>query len=275
MTSPLVRSLATIRALVSKPVRRRLKRLPGFRFAEQCAFRLLHGDDLRALAQLYGTDKWGSHWYAQHYQTFFSSLRTRALNILEIGIGGYENPEDGGGSLRMWRAYFPRAKMYGIDIHDKRLHNERRIKTYRGSQVDATFLNSVIAEIGRVDIIIDDGSHINEHVITSFELLFPHLSGDGLYVVEDTQTSYWPELGGSSRELKSERTSMGFFKRLIDGMNFSEYRITGYTPTYYDLHIVAMHFYHNLVFIQKGNNSEASNMPHSVATSASASDSLS
>jgi hypothetical protein len=52
------------------------------------------------------------------------------------------------------------------------------------------------------DIIIDDGSHVNEHVITTFEYLLPILNNEGLYVIEDTQTAYWPEYGGSSHHLQ-------------------------------------------------------------------------
>ncbi|WP_138774321.1 class I SAM-dependent methyltransferase [Desulfohalovibrio reitneri] len=100
---------------------------------------------------------------------------------------------DGGSSLRMWRTYFPKARVYGIDIHDKKSHDERRIKTFKGSQVDGDFLDRVIDEIGRPDIIIDDGSHINSHIIGSFEHLFPKMKEGGIYAVEDQQTSYWPE----------------------------------------------------------------------------------
>ena len=77
-----------------------------------------------------------------------------------------------------------------------------------------TFLIMSSVMIGAPDIIIDDGSHLNEHVIESFRLLFPSLAPGGLYVVEDTQTSYLESKGGSSRELDSVETSMGLLKRL-------------------------------------------------------------
>lgn len=87
----------------------------------------------------------------------------------------------------MWKAYF--------DIYDKTYHDEKRIKTFRGSQTDAAFLKRVAEEIGTIDIIVDDGSHYNDHVITTFKILFPLLSPRGIYVVEDIQTSYWPGEG--------------------------------------------------------------------------------
>jgi len=99
-------------------------------------------------------------------------------------------------------------------------------------------------------------------VITSFKVLFPLLQANGIYVVEDTQTSYWPSFGGLVHERHSDQTTMGFFKGLIDGLNFSEYLLPGYVPSFYDQHIVALHFYHNLIFIYKGLNDEGSNLVH-------------
>ncbi len=160
--------------------------------------------------------------------------------------------------------YFPNSRIFGIDIHDKTYHDEERIKTFQGSQTDANFLKRIVEEIGRVDIIIDDGSHYNDHIITSFKTLFPLLAHKGIYVVEDTQTSYWPsdadqQWGGSS-DLTAPYTSMNFFKSLVDGLNYEEFTLDEYIPTYFDKHIIAMHFYHNLIFIYKGLNNEGSNM---------------
>jgi demethylmacrocin O-methyltransferase len=156
----------------------------------------------------------------------------------------------------MWRTYFPRARVYGIDIYDKSAHDERRIKTFRGSQVDFAFLNRVLEEIGAVHIIIDDGSHLNEHVIKTFEYLFPRLATPGIYAIEDTQTAYWKKFGGTSTCLNQADTSMGFLKRLVDGINFRYFAVEGYQPNYYDEHIVSMHFYRNLVLVEKGENTK-------------------
>jgi hypothetical protein len=214
--------------------------------------------DLRRLAKLYGSDKWGAHWYSQHYARHFAHLRKRPITLLEIGIGGYNDPNLGGNSLRMWRSYFPRGKIFGIDIADKSPHNERRIHTFQGDQSDEGFLLKVIAQIGKPDIIIDDGSHFNSHVITTFKILFPHLADSGIYAVEDTQTSYWPDFGGDSGDLRNAPTSMRMLKDLADGLNHREFRRRDYLPSYFDEHVVAVSFYHNLVFIAKGLNNEES-----------------
>ncbi len=226
-------------------------------------------NDLIRLAEKHKVDKWGSHWYAQHYHRHFELLRYDRINLLEIGVGGYNDPNSGGDSLRMWEEYFPHAVIYGIDIFDKRRHQRGRIKIHQGSQDDPEFLRDVVREAGHFDIIIDDGSHINAHVIKSFKILFPYLSADGIYAIEDVQTSYWPDFGGSSLDQNSEHT-IGFFKSLINSLNYEERIIPGYQPSYIDQHIVAMHFYHNLIVIKKGSNSEGSNVvrDNALATSA-------
>ena len=218
------------------------------------------GGKLPNLASLHGADKWGLHWYARHYETHFRHFRNRRMNVLEIGIGGYADPDLGGASLRMWRDYFTRATIVGIDIHDKLGLAEDRIRIFRGSQDDPAFLRRVSEEVGGFTLVIDDGSHISAHVRTSFQVLFPVLADDGIYAVEDLQASYWAAHGGANDPDDDKETSMGFFKRLADGLNFREYDQPGYQPTYEDLNVVALYFYHNLVFVQKGRNDELSNI---------------
>jgi len=205
---------------------------------------------------LNGTDKWADHWYAAHYQLHFQPFRKRKINLLEIGIGGYADPKAGGDSLRMWRSYFPNATIFGIDIYDKSSHEESRIKILRGSQADQVLLRQVSERAGGFDIVIDDGSHVSEHVVTSFQTLFPLLRRGGIYAVEDTQTSYWPEFGGDTHDRSDVRTTMGFFKSLVDGLNYSEFTDVDRAPNYLDQNIISVHFYHNLVFIYKGDNRE-------------------
>lgn len=219
-------------------------------------------DNLTELATYHKTDKWGLHWYASHYEQHFRQLRKMNLNILEIGVGGYDDPTRGGASLRMWKDYFPNGLVYSIDKYDKSNLQEQRIKIFQGSQNDPDFLRWVVQQIGRVDIIIDDGSHINEHVITSFRTLFPLLADKGVYAIEDIQTSYWPSFGGDSYDLNRADTIMGFLKGLLDSLNYEEIAKRNYEPSYFDLNTVSLHFYHNLALIYKGKNAEGSNLAH-------------
>jgi len=171
--------------------------------------------NLSKLALLYGTDKFGDHTYTPIYERYFGGLRTNHLTLLEIGIGGGENTKYGGNSLKMWAKYFCNSQIIGIDLYDKSLLNYRRIKTYQGNQADSIFLQ----KFENLDIIIDDGSHINSDIIYSFETLFPKLNIGGYYCIEDTQTSYIDSFLD-----KSYPTSIAYFQNLnseeIDYIHF-------------------------------------------------------
>ncbi len=214
--------------------------------------------DLYRLALYYGSDKWdrdqSGHGYARHYVRYFQPIRKKRLKILEIGIGGYEWPTLGGETLRVWKAYFPKSEIYGLDYFDKKYHEENRIKIFQGSQADPVILDRIYAEMGSMDIIIDDGSHQNEHVIFTFERLFPLLKSGGIYVVEDTLTSYSPASGGDFKNLNNPQTSVGYFKRLVDGLNYKEFESEGTVDRYFSRNITSIHFYHNIIFILKGEN---------------------
>lgn len=182
-----------------------LKSIPAF----------FYNNDLSNLAQLYGTDKY-EHGYTEIYQTYFEKIKNKKLRILEIGIGGGENTKYGGNSLKMWAKYFSNSEILGIDIYDKSLLDYRRIKTYCGSQSDVNFL----AQFNNLDIIIDDGSHINSDIITSFEFLFPRLNQGGFYCIEDTQVSGTREYtkGDFPTTLdyfKSKNLKIDFFEKMI------------------------------------------------------------
>lgn len=217
-------------------------------------------NNLKMLGKIYRTDKINGHKYLNHYEHHLKTFKKKTFNLLEIGVGGYDNPNKGGKSLRMWKSYFPKANIYSIDIYDKERIQEKRIKIFNGSQTDEFLIKKIIQQSGNFDIIIDDGSHINDHVIKSFKMLFYYLNLGGVYIIEDTQTSYWPRYGGDSPANPNSNTIMNFFKNLTDSVSYKEFLIDDYKPSYFDKHIISMHFYHNLIVIHKGKNNEPSNI---------------
>jgi hypothetical protein len=213
---------------------------------------------LTELAEEFGSDKWGVHRYTPHYERHFGPLRDREMLVVELGIGGYAREGQGGASLRMWKWFFPRAQIVGVDIQDKSFVDEERITSFQGSQTDRKLMRRIVKQFGPPTIVIDDGSHRPAHVRKSFQILFPLLANGGLYVIEDIQTSYWPQWRGSL-DLDDPTTSMAMVKGLLDGLNHEEFLDESYEPTYTDVHVVAVHGYHNLVIIEKGDNREGSN----------------
>jgi hypothetical protein len=211
--------------------------------------------DLGSLAVRFGSDKWGDlHWYTQHYERHLARLRTEPVKLLEIGIGGYDDPSSGGASLRMWQRYFHRGLVHGLDIAEKTGVTGPRIMTVQGDQSDAGFLDRLGAQLGPFDVVIDDGSHRNDHVRTSFHALFPHVRPGGLYVVEDLQTAYWPSWGGAPDG--GAGTSVGMLKSFVDGLNLAEVADPRVDGGYVQRNISGVSFHHNIAFVEKGLNAE-------------------
>jgi hypothetical protein len=138
--------------------------------------------DLDVIGALEGSDKSSSYrygWdYLRHYEALLADYRHLPINVLEIGIGK-------GPSLRMWRWFFTQAEITGIDTNPECLqHAGPRVTVEIGSQIDTAFLDQV-CERAPPMIILDDGSHQHEHMITTFEYLLPLLEPGGIYIVED------------------------------------------------------------------------------------------
>jgi len=178
------------------------------------------------------------------YDDYFKNFKNKKINILEIGV--HE-----GKSLMIWKDYFPKANIIGIDLKSYNF-NINRIFTFQGDQTDINFLLGLSRKFKKFDIIIDDGSHVCSHIIKTFGALFDFLKEDGLYICEDLQTSYWPRYGGSRINLNKKNTSLSFFKTLVDSGNYESYDRPFYKKSKFDGKIKFVHFFQNLVIIKKG-----------------------
>ena len=170
---------------------------------------------LNTIALSKGTDKSSEvHNYCVKYEKWLPFNQLEPLTILEIGVLHGE-------SLSTWREYYPNATIIGIDIEPscKQYENpNKKVFVEIGSQDDADFLKEVAQKWGPFDMVLDDGSHINRHIIKSFNILIDHVKPEGVYVIEDTCTSYWEEWEGGFRLPGS---SIEFAKNLVDDVNFN------------------------------------------------------
>jgi trans-aconitate methyltransferase len=158
----------------------------------------------------HGTDKAGQRQLLYVYEEYFEPLRATELVLVEIGVLG-------GASLRMWREYLPRAQIFGIDVDPEAVvHADDRITVLIGSQSDTRFLDTVLEQTGRPDIVLDDGSHHARDQITTLLHLWRYVRPGGIYVVEDIHTSYMPEYNMGWRE---RGTTMEFLKDVADDVN--------------------------------------------------------
>lgn len=141
-------------------------------------------DSFRTIGQRTGTDKITHHGYHRFYPQWLDPIRETTKGILEIGIDKHH-------SLALWKEYFPNAFVYGMDIGIE--YTEPRVHVIQGDQSSSEDLNRVIQTIQHpIQCIVDDGSHVPEHQIGTFNILFLRLlEPGGIYIVEDIETSYW------------------------------------------------------------------------------------
>lgn len=181
--------------------------------------------------------------YFPHYERHFGPYRGAPVRMLEIGVFQ-------GGSLELWRKYFgPDAVIYGIDVDPvcaDRVSPPNQVRI--GSQEDPDFLRAVVAEMGGLDIVLDDGSHIGRHQRAGFASLFPALRKGGVYAIEDLHTSYWPGPSGVEGGYRRAGTGIELVKTLIDDMHARFHR----RGVRFAADIAGIHVYDSIVFIEKG-----------------------
>ena len=184
--------------------------------------------------------------YFPVYEKHFGLIRNKPIKILEIGVLN-------GGSLEMWRYYFPEATIVGIDIDPKcKQHEQEGINIRVGDQTDEKFLQSLIDEFGDFDLIIDDGSHHVNHVNKTFQFLFSKLANDGIYFIEDTHAAYWSSHGGS---ITAPESINNVAKEMIDSINADHARGQK-QPDYFTKNIKCMSVYDSIIVFDKGDVGE-------------------
>lgn len=200
--------------------------------AEHCVRRLLlrrgirltRTDDLTCLADNFGSDKgsrFDGHGYTRIYKRLFETKRKDELIFLEIGLNRPEsdnrrtcNAVEGtttaaalrAPSLEMWRAFFPRARIYGFDIDDFSKIKIDGCKIVRGDMSSHTDLQRLVDFIGRpIDIIVDDASHASLHQQIALGSLFSHIRSGGMYIIEDL---HWQDPALERKETPKTRDVM-------------------------------------------------------------------
>jgi hypothetical protein len=213
---------------------------------------------LDSLSNKYNTDKKSSvHNYTEIYWELFKDKPKDVKNFLEIGVLN-------GSSLKVWKDFFTEAQIKAIDINSYcKKFEEDRVKISIGPQENYDFLKSEFLDKNlNFDVIIDDGSHISDHQIKSFEFLFVNcLTPGGIYVIEDVCCSYWESHGGG---YKNNDSCIEYFKKKIDEINFygsvknnvldrnKNHMLKNYeNPTVFQRQIKKITFANSLIIIEK------------------------
>jgi hypothetical protein len=160
--------------------------------------------------------KWSN--YFKYYDRYFDRFRNKNVRVLEIGV--YK-----GGSLQMWKSYFGKDSLIvGMDIDGECLNYvEEGIEVFIGDQGNINDLSALVNKYKNFDIIIDDGSHLTNHQIFTFEYLYDYVNAGGIYLVEDVMTSYW------TNWITSDITFVEYSKKIIDDL--AMYHVINGNPT--------------------------------------------
>ena len=179
--------------------------------------------------------------YFPVYERYLERYRNQSIFLLEIGVSH-------GGSLQLWKKYLgPRALIVGIDVEEPiKAVEENQIHIRIGSQTDTDFLLSVLKEFGTPDVVIDDGSHVMNHVNKTFEFLYPKIHRNGVYIVEDMHTAYWKGFEGG---LRKQGTFIENSKRLIDELNGKYW---DNADNFIQKHTFGIGFYDSMVVFERG-----------------------
>ena len=163
-----------------------------------------------------------SNIYFNIYNELFTKYRNKKITFVEIGVKW-------GGSLLMWKNFFGNnARIIGVDLYPetKKLEKEG-FEIFIGDQSSDTFWKDFFSQVGKIDILVDDGGHTNENQILTLNNVINHVNDDGLIVIEDTGASY-----DNKHFNPSKYSFINYSKYLIDdlyGKNEDKLRLTGVT----------------------------------------------
>lgn len=187
--------------------------------------------------------KW--HHYLPLYHEHFKEYRNKASpdnKVIIVEIGVWKS-----GSLDMWNEYFGKenCEIIGVDCNeDCKMYEKDNIKIFIANQDKTEDLQDLMNKIPRPDILIDDGGHLMQQQIKTFDILFNHVKMGGIYLCEDTHTSYWSGYGGG---LRGPYTFMEHTKVIIDHLNGYHYN----SPSKLTQTCLGIYIYDSMVFFKK------------------------
>ncbi|VDM37939.1 unnamed protein product [Toxocara canis] len=249
-------------------------------------------EKLIALERRYGSDKINTH--NNFFNTYAKLLcpwkmEEKPISILEFGIGDYENEYKGGADLFTWAQLFPQAEVIvGVDIAQKSFSVPPSVVMIQANQTNETVIAEICEKYGPFDLVVDDASHICEDVIATFKLVWPCLKSESIYILESFlscnlfsgvqivcmlmqfRKPSWRLIvyecvfifgDLNTREVEARVFETGWLS-LVNDQNYAELQHFGipFQPSVYASELAAIHFYHNLVIVEKGDNTYPSNL---------------
>jgi hypothetical protein len=147
------------------------------------------------------TDKNTIHSYLPLYENLLKNKKETAKNVLEVGIGDFNQGITNGGSIKLWHDYFINANIHALDICPLErvwdgIKNNDRILIY--SSINAYnndfFINNFLNKNIKFDFMLDDGPHTLESMKEFIKLYSQIMTEDGILIIEDVQSWNWIDI---------------------------------------------------------------------------------
>lgn len=132
-----------------------------------------------------------AHHYTRHYEQIFTdAIFNKEFSLIEIGLNRDDCTDIP--SLRMYKQFFPKAKLHGFDIRPEFMaFNGNDYVITIGDQGSPSDLSKLCSK--KYEIIIDDGSHASSHQQISLRELWKAVKPGGYYIIEDLHWQPWVE----------------------------------------------------------------------------------
>jgi len=193
------------------------------------------------------SDKWNA--YFEIYERYLRRYTERPIHLVEVGV-------QNGGSLILWSKYFKKSIITGIDADPNCMnlkYDNPNISIVIGNQQSEQFWDKFLTHFPPIDVFIDDGGHVMEQQIVTFEKVFPKLNMGGTYICEDTHTSYHRTHNGG---YKRNSSFIEYAKDFVDVLHH-DWRDQIDTNTEWERKtklaegLTSVHFYDSVVVFEK------------------------
>ena len=174
--------------------------------------------------------------YFLTYENLLEKYRNKPIVFVEVGIHN-------GGSLFMWRKFFgDNARIIGIDLNPNAKELEKYgFEIFIGNQSENSFWKNFYKEVGKIDILLDDGGHTSEQQINTVNKSVDFINNGGMIIVEDTHTSYFRNFG-----YPSKYTFTKWAHKISDNINARSEKVSIKNPIFKDT-IYSIEFFESIV----------------------------
>ena len=131
------------------------------------------------------------HGYCSIYEKFLEPYKNKNINFCEIGILC-------GDKLVIFDEYFENAKIFGYDINIdiiKKYQHDNFLNKINIKKIDSRNKQETDLIDEKFDVLIDDGCHKPQSIISTFDNFYDKVNEGGIYFIEDVNSGRLNKVG--------------------------------------------------------------------------------